>query len=224
MFAVFTLASGKSVHVDGDAVLAVEQLDSGARIHVGSGAFEVKEAVDAVLEAQPAHVTPSELVDDELVRRVADDVDAQPLIVDVQAVADDLQHEVRAESEQLLLADGPGQCSVGRNIRFLLRGAESRAAADRAQPSLVDWQPATEMPGAGHDLDTCRGGSAPGRSASRRPRPDSRRLAGILSGLPLFSLDSSRYSASSFQQRILPGQCLHASIPVPIGGMSALER
>jgi hypothetical protein len=51
MFAVFTLASGKSVHIDADAVLAVEQLDSGSRIHVGSGTLDVKESVEAVLEA-----------------------------------------------------------------------------------------------------------------------------------------------------------------------------
>ena len=51
MFAVFTLGSGKSVHIDGDAVLAVEQLDGGSRIHVGSGTFDVKESVEAVLAA-----------------------------------------------------------------------------------------------------------------------------------------------------------------------------
>lgn len=51
MFAVFTLASGKSVHVDIGAVLAVEQLDGGSRIHVGGGTFDVKETVEAVLEA-----------------------------------------------------------------------------------------------------------------------------------------------------------------------------
>ena len=54
MFAVFTLASVKSVHVDTDAVLAVEQLDGGSRIHVGSGTFDVKEAVEAVLAALAA--------------------------------------------------------------------------------------------------------------------------------------------------------------------------
>ncbi len=50
MFAVFTLRDGKSVHIDASVVFAVEELESGSRIHTASSSFEVKEAAKAVLE------------------------------------------------------------------------------------------------------------------------------------------------------------------------------
>lgn len=50
MFAVFTLSDGKSVHIDSDVVLAVEELGSGCRIHTPSASFAVKETAKAVLE------------------------------------------------------------------------------------------------------------------------------------------------------------------------------
>jgi hypothetical protein len=49
MFAEFTLNNGKAIRVDATAVLAVEQLDSGCRIHVGHAAFDVKESAEAVV-------------------------------------------------------------------------------------------------------------------------------------------------------------------------------
>jgi hypothetical protein len=50
MFAVFTLKNGKSVHIDTDVVLAVEDLESGSRIHSSGISFEVKESAKDVLE------------------------------------------------------------------------------------------------------------------------------------------------------------------------------
>jgi hypothetical protein len=50
MFAVFTLNDGRSVRVDTDAVLAIEDLDAGCRIFIGSGTFDVKETTAEVLE------------------------------------------------------------------------------------------------------------------------------------------------------------------------------
>lgn len=50
MFAIFTLSSGKSVHIDPSVVLAVEELGSGCRIFIPNGSFEVKETAKAVLE------------------------------------------------------------------------------------------------------------------------------------------------------------------------------
>jgi hypothetical protein len=50
MFVIFTLKNGKSVHIDTSVVLAVEELDSGSRIHTPGIAFEVKEAAKAILE------------------------------------------------------------------------------------------------------------------------------------------------------------------------------
>ena len=51
MFAEFTGKNGKSVRIDTDAVLAVEEVDGGSRIYVGAGSIEVKEGVDAVMAA-----------------------------------------------------------------------------------------------------------------------------------------------------------------------------
>src|SRR3546814_8737850 len=55
----------------------------------------------AVIEAQAADVAARQLVADELVRGVADDVDLEPLVVDVQAIAHHLDDEVRPERVQL---------------------------------------------------------------------------------------------------------------------------
>ena len=49
MFAEFTGKNGKSVRIDTDAILAVEELDSGCRIYVGGGSIEVRESLEAVM-------------------------------------------------------------------------------------------------------------------------------------------------------------------------------
>lgn len=48
MFAIFTGTNGKSVRIDPDAVLAIEELDKGCRIHIGSGPIDVRESAEAV--------------------------------------------------------------------------------------------------------------------------------------------------------------------------------
>jgi hypothetical protein len=50
MFAVFTLSNGRSIRIDTSVVLAVEDLETGCRIHIGGAAFDVKETASAVLE------------------------------------------------------------------------------------------------------------------------------------------------------------------------------
>lgn len=50
MFEIFTLISGKSVHIDPSVVLAVEELANGSRIHTASASFEVKESAKDVIE------------------------------------------------------------------------------------------------------------------------------------------------------------------------------
>lgn len=49
MFTEFTGKNGKSVRIDTEAVLAVEELDSGSRIYVGGGSIEIKESLEAVM-------------------------------------------------------------------------------------------------------------------------------------------------------------------------------
>lgn len=51
MFAEFTGTNGKGVRIDATAILAVEELDSGCRIHVGASTIEVREGLDAVMAA-----------------------------------------------------------------------------------------------------------------------------------------------------------------------------
>jgi hypothetical protein len=49
MFAEFTGKNGKSLRIDTEAVLAVEELDSGCRIYIGGGSIEVRESLQAVM-------------------------------------------------------------------------------------------------------------------------------------------------------------------------------
>ena len=49
MFVTFAGTNEKQVRIDPTAVLAVAELESGSRIHIGSSIIAVKESADAVL-------------------------------------------------------------------------------------------------------------------------------------------------------------------------------